>query len=243
MCQYRYWHFCILVQYQYWHISLPELAFVNCARTGIGISAPWFSTSIGTYHHWNWHSKNDARTGIGIVAHWFMTGMGIVHYWYWHLILPVRVLAFLHLGSVLIQAQTITRIGIQKWCPYRYWHFFTLVQYQYGHIPLPELGFNNVSSTSIGICVLWFTISIGMDHYWYWQSMVPVPVLAFWHFGSVPVWAQPLPVLVFCMARTGNGISALLCSTGIGKFHYSYWHSTMVPVLVLAFLHFGSVPV
>jgi hypothetical protein len=46
-----------LVQYQYWHIPLPELAFVTCARTGIGISTPWFSTSIGTYHYWNWHSK------------------------------------------------------------------------------------------------------------------------------------------------------------------------------------------
>jgi hypothetical protein len=34
----------ILVQYQYWHIPLPELAFVTCARTGIGISEPWFCT-------------------------------------------------------------------------------------------------------------------------------------------------------------------------------------------------------
>jgi hypothetical protein len=118
-----------LVQYHYWHIPLPELAF-----------------------------KNDARTGIGIVAHWFITGMGIVRYWYWHLILPVPVLAFLHFGSVPVQAQSITRIGIQKmvlvsilaflhfgsvpvwahsitgtriqqWFQYRYWIFCTLVHF------------------------------------------------------------------------------------------------------------------
>jgi hypothetical protein len=94
-----------LVQCQYWHIPLLELAF-----------------------------KNDAHTGIG-VARWFITGMGIVRYWYWHLILPIPVLTFLHLGSVLVQAQSITRIGIQKWSPYWYWHFCTLVQYQYEHIP------------------------------------------------------------------------------------------------------------
>jgi hypothetical protein len=132
-----------LVQYQYWHIPLPELAF-----------------------------KNDARTGIGIVALWFITGMGIVRYWYWYLILPVPVLAFLHLGSVLVQAQSITHIGIQNWCPYRYWHFCTLVQYQYGHIPLPGLGFINGSSTGIGIFVLWFIISIGAGHYW-WAPGAP----------------------------------------------------------------------
>jgi hypothetical protein len=123
--------------------------------------------------------------------------MGIVRYWHWHLILPIPVLAFLHLGSVPVQAQSITRIGIQKWCPYQYWHFCTLVQYQYGHIPLPELGFNNGSSTSIGIFVLWFIISIGTGHYWYWHSMVPILVLAFWHFGSVPVWAHSI---------TGTGV-------------------------------------
>ncbi len=64
--------------------------------------------------------KNDARTGIGIVARRFSTGMSIVRYWYWHLIFPVPVLAVLHLGSVPVQAQSITRIGIQKWCPYWY---------------------------------------------------------------------------------------------------------------------------
>jgi hypothetical protein len=90
--------------------------------------------------------------------------MGIFRYWYWHLSLPVPVLAFPHFGSVPVQAQSITRIGIQKWCPYWYWHFCTLVQYQYGHIPLPELGIMNGSSTGIGFFVLWFIISIGTGH-------------------------------------------------------------------------------
>jgi hypothetical protein len=99
-------------------------------------------------------------------------------------------LAFLHLASVPVQAQSITHIGIQKWCPNRYWHFCTLVQYQYGHIPLPELAFKNDARNSIGIVAHWFIISFGTGHYWYWHSMVPILVLAFWHFGSVPVWAH-----------------------------------------------------
>ncbi len=99
---------------------------------------------------------------------------------------PVPVLDFLYFGSFSVLAQVITGTGIQL-CSFRYWHFGTMVQYQYGHIPLP--------------------------------------------------------VLVFDIACTGNGISALWFSTGIGTFHYRYWHSTMVPVLVRAFLHFGSVPV
>ncbi len=197
LCQYRYWHLCILVRYQYWHIPLPELAFVTCARTGIGISAPWFSTSIGTYHYQNWHSKMVPDPGIGIVSRWFITGMGIVRYWYRHLILPVPVLAFLHLGSLPVQAQSITRIGIQKWCPYQYWHFCTLVQYQYGHISLPELGSQHGARTVTGIFALKLSTSIGTVYYRYWHSVVPVSVLAFWHFGSVPVWTHTI---------TGTGV-------------------------------------
>ncbi len=101
-----------------------------------------------------------------MVARWFSTSMDVVHYWYWHYIVPVPLLAFLHLGSVPVQAQSITGTGIQKWCPYHYWHFWTLVQYQYGHIQLPELAFQNGSSTSFGFFVLWFIISIGTGHYW-----------------------------------------------------------------------------
>jgi hypothetical protein len=44
---------------------------------------------------------------------------------------------------------------------------------------------------------------------------VPVPVLAFWHFGSVPVWAHTI---------TGTGV-------------------LYGPVPALAFLHFCEVPV
>jgi hypothetical protein len=128
---------------------------------------------------------------------------------------PVLVLAFLHFGSELVWAHSITGTGIQKWfqyqywiflyfcslsvlarvitdtgiqwCPFRYWHFCTLVQYQCGHIPLTVLVFN-IARTGIGIFALWFSTSIGTFDYWYWHSkMVPVLVLAFLHFGSVPV--------------------------------------------------------
>jgi hypothetical protein len=114
-------------------------------------------------------------------------------------------------------------------------------------------------------------ISIATVHYWQWHSIVPVPVLAFLHFGSVPAWAQfitgtgmllfphwywhcctlvqyqyghsLLPILAFNCASTGIGISVLRFNTGTGTVHYQHWHSKLVPVLVLAFLHFGSVPV
>ncbi len=270
ICPYRYWHCCTLVQYQYGHSPLPILAF-NCASTVIGISTFWFSTSMITVHYQQWHS----------------------------LIVPILLLAFLHLGSVPVLAHTITGTGIQKWCPYRYW-CCTLVHHRYGHSSLLVLAFN-FAHTGIDISALRFSTGTGTVHYPHWHSkMEPVLVLAFLHFGSVPVWAYsitgtgiqqwfqyrywnfctlvhyqywhgsllllafdsarsgigifgilvqyqygiiPLPVLVCNMARTGNGISALHCSTGIGTFHYRYWHSTMVPVLVWAFLHFGLVPV
>ncbi len=43
-------------------------------------------------------------------------------------------------------------------------------------------------------------------------------------------------------ARTGIGIFALLSNTSMGTVNYRYWHQ-MVPVPVLAFMHFGPVPV
>jgi hypothetical protein len=90
---------------------------------------------------------NDARTGIGI----FHFGSGSV----WaHSIngngMPIQVLALLHFGSVPVWSWTITGTGIQ-WCLYRYWHFYTLVQYQYGHIPLLILTLHG-ASTVIDIC-------------------------------------------------------------------------------------------
>jgi hypothetical protein len=72
-CLYWYQHFCTMVQYRYGHSSLLVLAF-NCAHTGIGISALWFSTGIGTFHNWYRHSK----------------------------MVPVLVQAFLHFGSVTV---------------------------------------------------------------------------------------------------------------------------------------------
>jgi hypothetical protein len=169
--------------------------------------------------------------------------MGIVCYWYWHLILPVPVLEFLQLGSLPVQAQSITRIGIQIWCLYWYWHFCTLVQYQYGHIPLPELGSQHGARTGNGIFALRFSTN----------RHSPLPVLAFrcacTRIGILALWFNTsmgtYHYLYWCFVwpSSGTGISALLCSTGRGTFHYRYWHSTMVPVLVRAFLHFGSVPV
>jgi ABC-type uncharacterized transport system permease subunit len=132
------------------------LAFKNGAHIGTGISALWFSTSVGTFHYRNWDST----------------------------MVPVPVLDFLYFDSLSVLARVITGTGIQ-WRPFQYWHFGTLIQYHYRHVPLP--------------------------------------------------------VLVFNMVRTGNGISALWFSTGMGIVHYRYWHSTMVPVLVWAFFHFGSV--
>jgi hypothetical protein len=52
-------------------------------------------------------------------------------------------------------------------CPYWYWHFITLVQYQYWHIPLPELAFNNDAHTGIGIVARCFITGMGIVRYWY----------------------------------------------------------------------------
>jgi hypothetical protein len=122
----------------------------------------------------------------------------------------------MHFGSVPVLAHTITGTGICYLCPYWYWHFCTLVQYQYWHIPLPELAFKNGARPRYWHC---FTLV----HYWYGHS--------------------PLLVPAFNFARTGIGISALRFITGTGTVNYPHWHSKMVPVPVLAFLHFGSVPV
>ncbi len=192
----------------------------NCAHTGIGISALWFSTSMGTIQYRHWHAImpvlvlallhlvqyqyghspllilafNCASTGIGISAFWFSTSIVTVHYQHWHsLIVPILVLAFLHLGSVPLLAHTITRTGIQKWCPYRYWHCCTLVHYRYGHSPLLVLAFN-FARTGIGISALWFSTGTGTVHYPHWHSKNG--------------------------ACINTGISALWFSTSMGTFHY-----------------------
>jgi hypothetical protein len=72
--------------------------------------------------------------------------------------------------------------------------------------------------------------------------MVPVLVRAFLHFGSVMIKAQSITgTSIQNGARTGTVISALWFSTGKGKVHYRYWHTSMVPVPVLAFRYFDSV--
>jgi hypothetical protein len=65
----------------------------------------------------------------------------------------------------------------------------------------------NDASTNIGIYAFWSSISIGMVHYQYWHLMVPVPVMAFMHFGPL-----------------GIGIFALLSNTSMGTVNYRYWH-------------------
>ncbi len=63
----------------------------------------------------------------------------------------------------------------------------TLVQYRYGHGTLSVLAFNKGANIGIGI-IHWFSTSMGTFHYRYWHpNMVPVLVLAFLHFGLVPV--------------------------------------------------------
>ncbi len=82
-CPYRYWNFCTFVQYQYGYGKLPVLA-LNGASTGIGIYAYWSSTSIGT-----------------------------VLYRYWQLMVPIRVMAFMHFGPLPELAWYITGTGIK----------------------------------------------------------------------------------------------------------------------------------
>jgi hypothetical protein len=123
-----------------------------------------------------------------------------------------------YFGSVPVWARSIIGTGIQKRCPYQYLHY-TLVQYRYGHGPLPVLAFQNGAQTSTGIFALWFSTGIGTVYYQYcielcpyqyWQictwiqypyGHIPLPELAFncartsigfLHFGSVPVWADSI---------------------------------------------------
>ncbi len=127
--------------------------------------------------------------------------MGRFHYWYWQSMMPVPVLAFF----TLVQDQYGHIPLMVMACPYRYWHCCILVQYQYGHGPLPELVFSGVC-TGIGIFTLWFSTSMGIFHYWYWHYMVPVPLLTFVDFDPVPVSARYI---------TGTGIKWCL---------NQYWH-------------------
>ncbi len=181
---------------------------------------------------------------------------------------PVRVLAYLHYCPIPVLARYIASTGI-IWCPYRYWHLCILVQYQYQHSPLRVLALHG-ACTGIGIYAFWSSTSIGMVHYRYRHLMVPVPVMAFMHFGPLPVLAQYITGtgikwcqyqywhictfvqsqcwygLLLVLALNGDcksiGIYAFWSSTSIGMVHYRYWH-LMVPVRVLAYLHFCPIPV
>jgi hypothetical protein len=62
---------------------------------------------------------NYARTSIGISALWFSTSMGTIHYQHWHAIMPVPVMALLHVGSVPVWTKSITDNGIQL---SQYWY-------------------------------------------------------------------------------------------------------------------------
>jgi hypothetical protein len=143
----------------------------------------------------------------------------------------------------------------------RYWHIFTLVQYQYGHSPLPVLAFKNGARAGIGVFTHLFSTSMGVGivRYWYWHSIVPVPqsasVLAFKNgpctsIGISALWFSTSMSIVYYRywhskngAHTGIGIFALWFSTSMGRIHYRYWHSKMEPVPVLACLHFCLVSV
>jgi hypothetical protein len=156
----------------------------------------------------------------------------------------------MHFGPVQVSARYITGTGI-KWCPCRYWHFCTLVQYQYGCGPLPILALNG-ASTGIGIFAVLSNTSIGTVHYQYCHYLMPIPVLAFCYFGSLSELARSItgtgikwcqyrywhlcilvqyqyrhgtsPVQALNGARAGIGISALWSSTSMGAVHNWYWH-------------------
>jgi hypothetical protein len=138
-----------------------------------------------------------------------------------------------YFGSVPVWERSIISTGIQKWCPYRYWHY-KLVQYQYGHGPLPVLVFKNGARTSTGILAHWFSTGMGTVHYQYWHSkMVPELVLEICTLVQYRFGHSPLTVLAFSCACTGIGDFVLGISTSMGTLHsrtgiqlcpYQYWH-------------------
>jgi hypothetical protein len=79
----------------------------------------------------------------------------------------VPVLAYLQFCPIPVLAWYITSTAID-WCPYRYWHFGTLVHYQHWQGPLPVLAFNG-TRTSNGLYAFRSTTSIRMVHYHYWH--------------------------------------------------------------------------
>jgi hypothetical protein len=156
-------------------VPVPVLAFLHFGSVSV------FARSITST------CIKYASASIGIFALLSNTSISTVHYRYCHYLVPVPVLAFWYFCPMPALAQSITGTGI-KWCQYQYLHICSYVQYQYwqGTSPvLPLLG----ARTGIGISILWFIISIGTVHYQYWHLMVPALVLAYLHFGPIPVLA------------------------------------------------------
>ncbi len=187
-CPYQYWHICTTVQYQYGYGKLPVLA-LNGASTGIGIYAFWSSTSIGTVHYWYWH----LMVPVPVMAFMHLGSLPVSARYITGTV-PVPVLAYLHFCPIPVLARYITGTAI-TWCPYQYWHFGTLVQYQYWHGPLPVLAFNGASTV------------LAYLHF------VPIPVLARYFTGTGIKWCQhrywhlciygPVPVLARYITGTG----------------------------------------
>jgi hypothetical protein len=98
----------------------------------------------------------------------------LVQYQYGHILLLVLALNGASTGIVIRGLWSSTSIGKYitgtgiKWCSYRYWHFCTFVQYQYGYGKLPVLALNG-ASTGIGIFALLSNISMGTVNYRYWH--------------------------------------------------------------------------
>jgi hypothetical protein len=97
---------------------------------------------------------------------------------------PVPILAFMHVGQVPVLARYITGTGI-KWCPYWFWHLCIYVQYQYWLGTLPVLALNGARTGNV------------KEHYTKYQkkysSAISVP----------PLW---------CISRTGNLRELVPCS-------------------------------
>jgi hypothetical protein len=98
----------------------------------------------------------------------------MVRYRYWHLMVPVPVMAYMHLCPLPVLAWYITVTDI-KWCQNRYWHICTFVQYQYWHDTLPVLALNGARA------------GIGVGYH---TRKITLPVMPL----TVPV-TLPIPVL------------------------------------------------
>jgi hypothetical protein len=192
-------------------VTVPVLAFLQFCPIPV---LAWYitSTAIAWCPYQYWHFGN-----------WFIISIGMVLYRYWHLMVPIPVMAFMHLGPLPVLAWYITVTGI-KWCQYRYWHICTFVQYQYWHGRLPVL-------TLLGACT-GIAIFGTLVQYQYWHG--PLPVLAsngartgIGVFGTLVQYQYRHGTLLELASngvRAGIGKYAFWSSTSIGTVHYRYGH-------------------